>query len=337
DSVIEACIVYGVSNTCGAPGSATYAGAISTYYNSHNVTIRRNRVFDCLGNGIFVGSSGSTTAPNNNIVINNSVSNTPGLGSYPGGIAIRRSGGSTFSNNSVSMPANSTFGGFHLQGSSADPQPVEISNNIIRHEGSGPCFRFETTTIIPPATFDYNLYDVAGSGPMGSVAAVPTANLAAWQALLAPNMVGKELNSLEGPAGFTAPNDLHISPASLAFNSGSAVTLVTDDIDGQIRPLNGVPDRGCDETQGQGLFASFSAAVTSGPAPFTASFLDNSFTSDPGGILTWAWDFQNDGIVDSNQQSPSFNYLCPGTYSVSLTVTDAANPSSTFVRTSYIT
>ena len=73
------------------------------------------------------------------------------------------------------------------------------------------------------------------------------------------------------------------------------------------------------------------------PAPFSVSFNDTTFTSDPGGVLTWGWDFDNDTNIDSNVQNPTYLYTVPGVYTVSLTVTDAANPQDTYTRTNYIT
>jgi PKD repeat protein len=65
--------------------------------------------------------------------------------------------------------------------------------------------------------------------------------------------------------------------------------------------------------------AAFSLSPTSGPAPLTVQFTDQS-TNTP---TSWAWDFDNDGIVDSTAQNPSNVYSVAGTYSVKLTVTNA--------------
>jgi PKD repeat protein len=64
----------------------------------------------------------------------------------------------------------------------------------------------------------------------------------------------------------------------------------------------------------------FSATPTSGPQPMAVQFTDRS-TGGP--ITSWAWDFENDGIVDSTQQNPLFMYTTPGKYTVKLTVTGA--------------
>lgn len=337
NSVAEDNEVYAVGNTALAPASTTYGGAISLYLNSDFCTVQRNRLHDCTGNGIFLGSSGSATTPDNAIVINNMLWNCPGLGAYPGGIAIRRSGASVISNNSIWMPSGSAFAGIHQQaGGAVNPQPAEISNNVIRHDGPGACFKFESSTVIPATLFDYNVYDTGVAGVLGQVATVNTTTIAAWQALAAPSLLGREVNTVAGSAGFIAAGDLHISAGSAGFNNGSVVASVAIDIDFQARPMNGVPDRGADETTGAGLFANFSGSTLNGSPGLIVAFTDNSFSSDPGGVLTWTWDFQNDGINDSFTQNPSWTYPCPGIYSVKLTVTDATNPSSTFIRSNYI-
>ncbi len=85
-----------------------------------------------------------------------------------------------------------------------------------------------------------------------------------------------------------------------------------------------------------GLFAAFAANVTSGASPLAVQFTDQTFTSDPGGVTSWAWDFDGDSVVDSTAQNPSWVYATCGTYNVSLTVTDASHPANTLTRTGLI-
>lgn len=85
-----------------------------------------------------------------------------------------------------------------------------------------------------------------------------------------------------------------------------------------------------------GLFAGFSANVTGGPSPLAVNFTSNSYSSDPGGITSYAWDFDGDSIIDSTAQNPSFVYNNCGQYNVSLTVTDAVHPPATLTRPAYI-
>lgn len=89
-------------------------------------------------------------------------------------------------------------------------------------------------------------------------------------------------------------------------------------------------------TPATGLAASFTADATTGASPLAVNFTDSSFTSDPAGITSWAWDFNGDSVVDSTLQNPSFVYPSCGNYNVSLTVTDATHPANTLSRTNYI-
>ena len=78
--------------------------------------------------------------------------------------------------------------------------------------------------------------------------------------------------------------------------------------------------------------AGFSATPTSGDAPLSVQFTDES----TGNITSYAWDFENDGTIDSTEQSPAFVYSTAGTYSVNLTVTGKGG-SDDETKVSYIT
>ncbi|HYC76786.1 MAG TPA: PKD domain-containing protein, partial [Planctomycetota bacterium] len=70
-----------------------------------------------------------------------------------------------------------------------------------------------------------------------------------------------------------------------------------------------------------GLNANFTPTSASGAAALTVNFFDASTSDDPNGIQSWAWDFDGDNVVDSTAQNPTFVYVTPGVYTVSLTVT----------------
>jgi PKD repeat protein len=78
--------------------------------------------------------------------------------------------------------------------------------------------------------------------------------------------------------------------------------------------------------------ASFTASPTGGTAPLTVNFTDTS----SGGPTSWAWDFENDGTVDSNAQNPTFTYMSPGSYTVKLAVVNDGG-SSSLTKTNFIT
>ncbi len=103
-----------------------------------------------------------------------------------------------------------------------------------------------------------------------------------------------------------------------------------------LAPVAGQLGRVIVNTAQTGLFSNFTSNVTTGPSPLAVNFTDTSFSSDPGGVTSWAWDFDGDTIIDSTLPNPSFTYNTCGDYTVSLTTTDAAHPSSTYTRTNYI-
>jgi PKD repeat protein/DMSO/TMAO reductase YedYZ molybdopterin-dependent catalytic subunit len=72
------------------------------------------------------------------------------------------------------------------------------------------------------------------------------------------------------------------------------------------------------------LAADFTANTTNGHIPLTVQFTDSS-TGIP---TSWAWDFNNDGIIDSTLQSPIYTYTTDGTYSLNLTVTNGSRVDS---------
>jgi PKD repeat protein len=70
--------------------------------------------------------------------------------------------------------------------------------------------------------------------------------------------------------------------------------------------------------------ANFTYTPTSGTAPLTVQFTDTSANSP----TSWAWDFNNDGTVDSTAQGPvTWTYSSATTYTAKLTVTNAGGTS----------
>jgi hypothetical protein len=79
--------------------------------------------------------------------------------------------------------------------------------------------------------------------------------------------------------------------------------------------------------------AKFISDITKGPHPLTVVFTDASKGTGP---LTYAWDFNNDGTVDSDKQIDSFTYDTAGRYTVTLTVTNSIG-GDTITKKNYIT
>jgi PKD repeat protein len=85
-----------------------------------------------------------------------------------------------------------------------------------------------------------------------------------------------------------------------------------------------------------GLYPAFTANPTTGNSPLSVAFTDASYSSAPGGVLAWQWDFDGDSVVDSTLQNPTFVYQNCGTYNVTLTIVDSANPPASLTKTGYI-
>ncbi|MBK9099348.1 MAG: PKD domain-containing protein [bacterium] len=83
------------------------------------------------------------------------------------------------------------------------------------------------------------------------------------------------------------------------------------------------------------IAADFMADVTNGQAPLTVHFTDLSI-SQPNPIISWQWDFNNDGITDATSQNPTWIYSDFGIFSVKLTVSDGTNV-DTETKIDYIT
>jgi len=77
--------------------------------------------------------------------------------------------------------------------------------------------------------------------------------------------------------------------------------------------------------------ANFAGSPTSGMAPLTVNFTDQS----TGDITEWLWNF-GDTSPTNNEQNPTHNYDDPGIYTVSLTVTGPGG-TDTETKTNYIT
>jgi len=70
-----------------------------------------------------------------------------------------------------------------------------------------------------------------------------------------------------------------------------------------------------------GLIAEFEADNTEGIAPLTVQFSSLSI----GNPTSWQWDFDNDGVIDSDLQNPEWTYDTPGLYTVCLLISDGTN------------
>jgi PKD repeat protein len=53
--------------------------------------------------------------------------------------------------------------------------------------------------------------------------------------------------------------------------------------------------------------------------------------------VAWSWDFDNDGVADSTEQNPTYEYAEDGVYTVNLKVRESDGDSETKTKVEYIT
>lgn len=140
---------------------------------------------------------------------------------------------------------------------------AQFLNNIIINNGVGAgSYAIYSAAVanISTATVNNNNY-LAPSGLIGYYNGATQTTLANWQ-----TATGKDANSFNVAPNFVSANDLHITTAPTPLESAGAgvgVTLVTNDIDNQLRPgpvgsVNGGgtnPDIGADEFDATPIFA----------------------------------------------------------------------------------
>ena len=78
--------------------------------------------------------------------------------------------------------------------------------------------------------------------------------------------------------------------------------------------------------------AAFQVEENVGAAPFEVSFQNYSTATDTTGLISYQWDFNNDGTTDSEEKDPSFIYQNEGTYTVKLTVSDSINQHTRIIQ-----
>jgi len=79
------------------------------------------------------------------------------------------------------------------------------------------------------------------------------------------------------------------------------------------------------------LHSNFATYPVMGNAPLMLNFNDLS----QGEPTSWQWDFDSDGVVDSEEQFPEYTYQFEGDFTVTLTVSNAEE-TSTFSKDNYI-
>jgi PKD repeat protein len=125
-----------------------------------------------------------------------------------------------------------------------------------------------------------------------------------------------------GTATTPGPHSVTYSTAGLKTVSLTVAGPAGSDTESKVNFINVLPPA---------PVVNFSAWPTSGNAPLTVQFTDNS----TGVLTSWAWDFDSDGTTDSMSQNPLYTYNNIGTYTVKLTVSGPGGAVEK-IKTSYV-
>ncbi|MBI5154887.1 PKD domain-containing protein, partial [Candidatus Poribacteria bacterium] len=199
-----------------------------------------------------------------------------------------------------------------------------IARSAIQHvyvgDGSGAAGDAITVAPNPPVAGQSATitYDATGRNLQGAGQVKIHLGKNNWSTVVAPDPAMTGLGGNEWEYTYTV--DADATQIDFVFNNGSGTW-----------DNNGGADWHFTTGQPASLSAAFTADATSGQAPLTVQFSDQS----TGSPATWAWDFDNDGTTDSTSQSPSHAFSNAGTYSVKLTVGDGVDTDEE-LKTNYI-
>jgi hypothetical protein len=251
-----------------------------------NIRVLRNNIHDILqpsvnGYGAYGINITGAVSCDNFLIANNFINNirsskyVAGVSSFQS-YGIRVAAGATLMkvinntivvNESLVTPAfsfsasHSTYGvGFVV----TTPTVSQFLNNIVVNNNVGVgtyAIYSASNNIWTAAVINRNNYFAPNNGNVGFYNGANQTSLAAWQAATA-----QDANSFNVAPNFVSANDLHITTAPTPLESAGAsvaVTLVTNDIDNELRPgpvgsVNGGatnPDMGADEFDATPIFA----------------------------------------------------------------------------------
>jgi parallel beta-helix repeat protein len=304
------------SNTAGGFGGAINSGLSNDIsYSITNCVIKNNSANNGGGIYLAIGSiSGSTPVITKNLIFGNSASSN-GAGIYITGRSSRLTNNTIVKNSLVNHGTNNKGAAIYLTGGSNFAYTY-LRNNIIRDnatESTDKELYANYSGLYCKQYFFYNCLPV-------STNEIETANSNSEIEYHDGNISGDPLY-----ADF-ANNDFNLQISSPCIDAGDPDT--DQDTESYLVDAN---DRDADGTRldigalyyhqdiDPAITADFTFSAYGEYAPLRVEFTNAStwiLTEVPS---VFEWDFDNDGIVDSNDENPVFYYDEPGTYSVSFT------------------
>ncbi len=350
-------------------GNAFYGGGIRCTDNSspilHNLVISNNTAYPYNGGGICCYWSSNPSIEN--VIITNNFANEDGGGIYcnfsspnlvnvtiENNFANEDGGGIYFKDESnlslenVRITNNSSLsggGGIYCYLSSCpDLEYVTIANNSATYVG-GICCSYYSNPNLKNVTIANNNATDQGGGIGCFTNSIPNlANCILWNNsppeiyLSGSSSVNAVYSDIQG--GWNGEGNIDIDPLFVDELNGDyhltefSPCIDTGDPNLPLDPDGTIADIGAYIYLQSVITADFEANQTIGIPPFEVQFEDTSI----GNPTSWQWDFENDGIIDSSEENPTWMYYDLGVYSVSLTIYDEnLRDSSTVVKEAYIT
>ncbi|KGO91131.1 Ig-like domain-containing protein [Flavobacterium subsaxonicum] len=252
-------------------GGSLLASGICVEGNSQNGSILKNDIktlTKTLDEGNYFGGIvlNSSNATSNILVANNFIANVSGYGAGDSaknghGIVLAQGGGYKIYHNTVNLITNPTNGGassaLYVAGGVTS---CDVKNNVFANNQTGTGLRCaimitKEAADINNANFVFNYNNLSSSNKFGYIGTNSTwyndanagyiTTFEAWK-----TTTNKEANSTNIIPVFATATDLHLDTANAQNtglnNTGTPLTLVTKDIDGQKRNT-ATPDMGADE------------------------------------------------------------------------------------------
>ena len=186
------------------------------------------------------------------------------------------------------------------------------------------------------STIADNLYEFGNGGVICGSSASTITNSIIWNNGGSPNevMAGSSVTFSDIMSGYGGEGNINADPlfigggdyrlraGSPAIDTATADGAPDVDILGITRPQGVGYDMGAYSGP---LSADFSAVATTSRLPVIYQFTDLS----TGSVISWQWDFNGDGVIDSSEQNPTWTYDTLGSYTVTLTVSDGTDDITT--------
>lgn len=293
-------------------------------YNNFIYNIKSNGTGGDMAIGLGISGGHTDVVANNSISMTGDVDPTPAAGgsnNYGSGIRIANANGSTHAN--LKLVNNSVY--MDLSSSSTP------TNRYYAISGNSASYSFGT------GGEDYNNYYINPSNPQcvtgglgsssGNALSTQFATLANWKTAYT---AAQDVNSIQAnPMYVNNTSDLHIGSTSPNIETGVVVAEVTQDIDGDTRPQNGMFEIGADEifvqmpdctgTPSPGNTIASATSTCVGTSVFLS--LQNA---TPGDGVTYQW-FDDSGAIPDATNSSYTTYTLSANQSFYCEVTCTAS------------